>query len=1337
MRRIVKIAALLSAVVVMIVGLGLLALTTGRANSYLRAYVQQRLTRDLGVVVDIGGLRGNPLKGFRLDHLRLGAEQDPLVVVDAVEARYRPSALLRGVVSVDKFLLTAPKVRISGGAAVADSAVRLLPESDPHWWKRGPEWEIHIRHAEVVDGWIELTDAGRVDSLDLVMGLRAGPAGYELALRRLRSLVFDPPIVIRDLSGLTLLADGRMTLEGIRLNTAGSGVRIDGTMTGLSQPAYDLTLRADSLAFDELGRILPGTYPPGSLAAAGRVWGDVTRANVDLKLDDGSTVGVLSGHVDLSQADVGYDIRATATGIDLMRIAPRFGLDARFDAAVRLSGQGLDPFTAETAVSAGISRALLSGVVVDTANLTASLGNGRVGIDLSAEGPSGSVITKLAVELAEAEPLYKLSVRVGRLDLSAFPGAGAPVTDLTGGIQLQRVDAGAWRGGATFDIAKIEGLPAATGLVLRGSFREGIVSLDSIGVRLSDGFGVVRGHGRIDLGKFWDPDGKQPGYIVGLRVDDLAVDRLLGRSGVVEDLSLQIGLAGEGLHPDSTRASADVMVSASRFLGGRLDSARASLVQQGRRTMVNRLFLAGARARIEGNGWIVPGDSLDIRANGRIDDLRALEGVIGQAMSGTPASFSAGIRGTWRKQLVVADALADSVNYKGFPIHGIKIRMKGPQLTQGDLEVRADSLVWGGRTVYDVSADLGLSRDGISFILGSRPDEIDQLHLRGGVVWADALYVLELDSVAVGVGGVSLSSDGASRISYHTRDGVSVERFRVVGDGGAIQAHGHSGQADGVVVSLSDVDLKIWSGFLRMAGELTGMLSGTIALSGTPDDPRVKTELTFRNGAVAGVSLKEASGALGYRNKRAAVDLKLVQSHGREATADGRFPLNLSPDGPDDLFPPGPVDVSLKSAGIDLIFLPHVFPAVQDAQGTLAVDLTVKGTPKRLLKRGWLTLRDGRARIVPLNTDFEKVEADLSFDGNRIVLERFETGSKKTRVTLEGEVALDRFDLDRYDLRLNAKEFEAVDLASLKATLSADLQLKGDLAAGHLDGRVALSRAVLRLSDFIEYPTDVGWMSSPLFQNLVCDVRVSASRNVWIRDRELNVEISGDVDLVKDKEGTRLYGSLDSRQGRYEFQNTSFAIDRGEINFRGSADINPDLYIIATRRIRLVSNENAVISVVVGGTLMEPNISLESDTTPPLDEADILSYLLIGRPADDVSGLMSGEGGRGSRLEGQAAVLVLGVAANQLKRTIGRRLNLDVVEIDLGFGDSATRVRAGKYFGSRFFVSYAQDVSEARGREVVVEYELLPNVTLEAQQREGNEQERDRSSLGIFWKKEW
>ena len=227
--------------------------------------------------------------------------------------------------------------------------------------------------------------------------------------------------------------------------------------------------------------------------------------------------------------------------------------------------------------------------------------------------------------------------------------------------------------------------------------------------------------------------------------------------------------------------------------------------------------------------------------------------------------------------------------------------------------------------------------------------------------------------------------------------------FRLVGDGGAILAHGHSGQAEGVVVTLSDVDLKIWSGLLGMAGELSGMFTGKFALSGGLDDPRVKTELALRDAVIAGVRLKEVSGTLGYRSKRATVDLRLVQSSGREAATKGHFPLNLTSDGWGDLFPRGPVEVSLKSGGVDLNFLPGIVRAVQDAEGSLAVDLTVTGTPQRLLRHGWLKLRDGKARIVPLNTTFEKVEADLNFDGNRVVLDRFETGREKTRVAIEAK----------------------------------------------------------------------------------------------------------------------------------------------------------------------------------------------------------------------------------------------------------------------------------------------------------------------------------------------
>ena len=73
------------------------------------------------------------------------------------------------------------------------------------------------------------------------------------------------------------------------------------------------------------------------------------------------------------------------------------------------------------------------------------------------------------------------------------------------------------------------------------------------------------------------------------------------------------------------------------------------------------------------------------------------------------------------------------MNYKGVPIHGVKLGVTGAGSCHGGIWKSEGILLYGGgRTVYDVSADLELNQDGVFFVLGSRPDEIDQLHLRGG-----------------------------------------------------------------------------------------------------------------------------------------------------------------------------------------------------------------------------------------------------------------------------------------------------------------------------------------------------------------------------------------------------------------------------------------------------------------------------------------------------------------------------------------------------------------------------------------------------------------------------
>ena len=278
-----------------------------------------------------------------------------------------------------------------------------------------------------------------------------------------------------------------------------------------------------------------------------------------------------------------------------------------------------------------------------------------------------------------------------------------------------------------------------------------------------------------------------------------------------------------------------------------------------------------------------------------------------------------------------------------------------------------------------------------------------------------------------------------------------------------------------------------------------------------------------------------------------------------------------------------------------------------------------------------------------------------------------------------------------------------------------------------LNIQVQLKQAEIRLAELLKTPGQ----EAGLLDALNIHVQVSAARQVWIRDPTFEVEIAGDVDVIQGRDGLRIYGTLTSRRGNYILQNRRLRITQGEIQFQGRPGGNPNLDIRAETRIRAVIAEDAEpvdIAVAVGGTLTHPQVEMTSD--PPLegDIGDMLALLLTGRSVSQFK--FSREG---------TLDLVLGVAANRLGQHIGQKLRLDLVEIDVGQGN-ISRVRLGKYIGTRLFMSYARDISST-ANELAMEFEVLPGVTFEARQvgdvDEDTKNQRTRESVGLFWKKEW
>src|SRR5438046_9796569 len=113
-----------------------------------------------------------------------------------------------------------------------------------------------------------------------------------------------------------------------------------------------------------------------------------------------------------------------------------------------------------------------------------------------------------------------------------------------------------------------------------------------------------------------------------------------------------------------------------------------------------------------------------------------------------------------------------------------------------------------------------------------------------------------------------------------------------------------------------------------------------------------------------------------------------------------------------------------------------------------------------------------------------------------------------------------------------------------------------------------------------------------------------------------------------------------------------------------------------------------------------PEIVLTS--TPPLEQADIMSLIVFNQPINAVS--ESQQISLAQRAEAMAA----GTATSALGQSIGNALNLDTFEINLApENGGGPQVTLGQQFGQNLYVKVEQGISDASQTNFVLEYELL------------------------------
>jgi translocation and assembly module TamB len=238
------------------------------------------------------------------------------------------------------------------------------------------------------------------------------------------------------------------------------------------------------------------------------------------------------------------------------------------------------------------------------------------------------------------------------------------------------------------------------------------------------------------------------------------------------------------------------------------------------------------------------------------------------------------------------------------------------------------------------------------------------------------------------------------------------------------------------------------------------------------------------------------------------------------------------------------------------------------------------------------------------------------------------------------------------------------------------------------------------------------------------DVRVTVPDDLVVKASELrtpgapvslgaiNLTLGGDLRATKAAgQQIVLVGVVNTVRGTYDFQGRRFDILRdGSVRFAGDPlnDLDP---ILDVRTSRMIQGVEARVNV--RGTLKQPDIVLTS--TPPLEQADILSLIVFNQPINSLGA------GQQVSLAQRAQQMATGVLAGELATSVGNALGVDTFEINTApDSGAAASLTVGQQLGQNLYVKVEQGIGGENQTNVILEYELTRWLRLRTNMLQGS-----------------
>jgi hypothetical protein len=544
-----------------------------------------------------------------------------------------------------------------------------------------------------------------------------------------------------------------------------------------------------------------------------------------------------------------------------------------------------------------------------------------------------------------------------------------------------------------------------------------------------------------------------------------------------------------------------------------------------------------------------------------------------------------------------------------------------------------------------------------------------------------------------------------------------------------------------------DLDLDIKDGHwafldqfeLPALDRLAGFFNGSMRVAGSVTEPLIRGSVHSAPFDIHWLHLDELTSDVWIDSE--SMILGNLAGHKSDLAMTGRIeiPLELDlmsePQSPLD----GPFFMQLDiPAGSNMGPLAQATNAFITTSGTAGAHVIISGPLDHPLYQGSLEIRDAGFVLRGLQEVYQEVSADGTLQGDELKISNIQ-GKEGLRGTFTGDglVLFNGLELKFFDINLDLDRFLVASIPDLAAVVSGKGGRLTSVFVGpdstmvpKFSGDLEIMKARYT-GNFNEGGGGNDPMMATVAPDWLADLRLHAQPRVaTIINRELELYMGGDLNLVRTQAGLRLRGSMDVNSGRLIVFNNNFEVRRGSLDFSQELGFDPQLDIDAETKYRLRSehSSNSIIEIIgvhVTGPLSGPDIQFTSDRGY---SREAIQRMLLGLEPHATP-------------EGDSARLAntsIAAGLNIVEREIARELDIfDTIEIDqiqrqreTGTSGLDPLIGVGKYIGSDLYLKYAQGIRQD-DRDVIVEYQINQHLLLQSEIRRRIDENQGASTYNL------